>query len=95
MPPKKKTANGKSGKDKPPQKRESVVSEGKDETLSQKSDESKSIGEYEDVGVGGGSRRGSRFDQKKAGGHPLQWPGSREAMPPSWCSIWITLQGGH
>ena len=70
MPPKKKTANGKSGKDKPPQKRESVVSEGKDETLSQKSDESKSIGEYEDVGVGGGSRRGSRFDQKKAGGHP-------------------------
>ena len=69
MPPKKKTANGKSAKDKPPQKRESVVSEGKDDTLSQKSDESKSIGEYDDLGVGGGggSRRGSKFDQKKGG----------------------------
>ena len=70
MPPKKKTANGKNGKDKPPQKRESVVSEGKDDTVSQKSDESKSIGEYEDLGVGGTSRRGSKFDQKKGGGLP-------------------------
>ena len=70
MPPKKKTANGKNGKDKPPQKRESVVSEGKDDTGSVKSDESKSIGEYEDVLGGGGSRRGSRFDPKKGGGLP-------------------------
>ena len=70
MPPKKKTANGKNGKDKPIQKRASVASEGKDDTVSQKSDESKSIGEYEDLGVGGASRRGSKFDQKKGGALP-------------------------
>ena len=70
MPPKKKTANGKNGKEKP-QKRESVASEGEKEITTPKSDESKSVDEYSEVGGGGGgSRRSSKLDQKKEKGIP-------------------------
>ena len=69
MPPKKKAAptNSKNEKEKAQQKRESVAqSEGKEESGTPNSDESRSVDEYSDLGAGGGgSRRGSRFDQKK------------------------------
>ena len=71
MPPKKKSAsNGKNGKEKEKaQKRASVGSEGKDGAATPKTDESKSIDEYSEVGEGVGSRKGS-FDRNKDGGLP-------------------------
>ena len=71
MPPKKKSAgNGKNGKEKEKaQKRASVGSEGKDGAATPKTDESKSIDEYSEVGEGAGSRKGS-FERNKDGGLP-------------------------
>ena len=72
MPPKKKTANGKNGKEKS-QKRSSVVSEGQDDAGTPQSDESKSVDEYEGLDVHQGSRRGSKLDARRrtlAGGPP-------------------------
>ena len=69
MPPKKKSATAKNGKEKP-QKRESVASGGEKEITTPKSDESKSVDEYSEVGGGGGSRRSSKLDQKKEKGIP-------------------------
>ena len=71
MPPKKKPTNGKNGKEKEKaQKRASVASEGKDGAATPKSDESKSIDEYSEIGDGTGSRRGSNLDKTKGGGLP-------------------------
>ena len=71
MPPKKKSAaNGKNGKEKEKaQKRASVGSEGKEGAATPKTDESKSIDEYSEVGEGVGSRRTS-LDRNKDGGLP-------------------------
>ena len=69
MPPKKKPANGKNGKEKA-QKRASVGSEGKEGVATPKSDESKSVDEYSDLGGEGGSRRGSNLEKAKDGGMP-------------------------
>ena len=72
MPPKKKPTNGKNGKEKDKaQKRASVAgSEGKDGAATPKTDESKSIDEYSEIGDGAGSRRGSNLDKTKGGGLP-------------------------
>ena len=68
MPPKKKPVNAKNGKEKKEStKRESVASEVKEDAVSVKSDESKSVDEYSEIG-GAGSRRGSKYEQRKAGG---------------------------
>ena len=71
MPPKKKSTNGKNGKEKEKvQKRASIASEGKDGAATPKTDESKSIDEYSEIGDGAGSRRGSNLEKAKDGGLP-------------------------
>ena len=70
MPPKKKsTTNGKNGR-KESQKRASVGSEGKEGVATPKSDESKSVDEYSEIGGDGGSRRGSNLEKAKDGVMP-------------------------